>query len=258
MLLALSLPSIPTDGASLSVVTFGDFLVTVDEAEVENNSWESANAKWLLAYLLCQQKPVAERDLAELFWPGSPQEKAHRCLLSTVHRLRKALGRSEIILRRNGQYALAPEVSLDFDVLLFNQSFERGKKLLKRGEKARALPHFRKMRKAYGGAFLRECDHAWCASLREQFEDRLVVSLSLGANCHLPTEIAQAEELCHQGLSLNPGAEALWWTLMQCRYLDGDPAGVKAVYARARETIRAQTGAPPSPLLSSLFERMHL
>lgn len=258
MLLALSLPSIPTGGASLSVVSFGDFEVTVDDAQVDGGAWESSNAKWMLAYLLCQQRPVSEEELSQLFWPGSPPDKAHRCLLSTVHRLRKALGRSEIIVRGSGNYALAEEVSLDFDVIVFAQSFARGKSFLKRGERRQALRCFEEMQGLYRGPFLSDCQDVWCSEKRALLEDQLIVSLSLGANCHLPGNVARAEELCRQGLTINRGAEALWWTLMQCRYLAGDLEGVRRTYIRARAAIKEKTGAAPSALLSSLYERMNL
>ena len=66
----------------------------------------------LLKLLATQPGPVSTGSLIDVMWPDADEETGLRRLKNPVNRLRGALGTANVI-RRNGQVALAPAVTVD-------------------------------------------------------------------------------------------------------------------------------------------------
>jgi DNA-binding SARP family transcriptional activator/TolB-like protein len=93
----------------------------------------------VLAVLAMARRPIARDTLLEMFWGEQDEERARHSLSNALSSLRRALGQGSITAR-DADVALAHDLPLDVDALLFSEAAESG-------DTARAV-------ELYGGSFL--------------------------------------------------------------------------------------------------------
>ena len=198
--------------------------------------------------------PCDADSLAEAVWPDAEGDMARTSLDTTLHRLRKVLGRSDCLLLQDGRVGLnRPLVWVDAWALA--EQVEATEKALQAG---RGAPALRRLGDAlidlYGGDFLGGVGlPPWAlaahARWRSQFER---AALMLVTQLQALGDRPSAEWLCRRALERQPLAEPLVRAFMGLLGSQGRPGEALAVFGRYRDLLNQLQGGPVSPGLQAL------
>lgn len=240
--------------SGIVVKTLGQLRVAVDGTPIAKKAWQSANARWIFVYLLTRRcQAVPESRLAELFWPGSPPAKAHRALVSSVHRARKALGDSSILARYDRSYGISRECEYSFDYEEFLNAYKKGCTLAYQQVQKAALECFTTMEQLYEGDFIPECDDSWCQGIREDLKIKMVDAFEKGASLLLETEPTKAESWARRALQLDNVSEPAWAVLLQSLGKQGRRNEVETAFRECAETLLEALGLKPGQALQQAY-----
>lgn len=247
--------SAPATQARLVVKTFGGFSLRLDGEKVTAKAWQSAKARWLFLYLLTRGgQTVPEGRLAELFWPDSPSEKAHRALVSSVHRARKALNDSELIVRYDCSYGLARDVEYSLDSEDFVETYVRGTRWHHNGETGKALECFQAMTELYQGDFVIDCPLKWCKVLRDDYRLKMVDALERGAAIVLQDDPLKSDAWSRKALLLESTSEPAWAGLLRALAAQGRRDQVEATFMQCVQTLDTELSLKPGLALRQVYE----
>ena len=250
-------------GAHWQVVCLGTFKVRCAGRELPTCS--SRRGWGILQYLLIRPGHAATRDaLIEAFWPESaPAAGAHN-LQMAVHALRRTLrgygpnGSDEVVIYRDGQYALHPALTIDLDVHRFRAACERGRTLVAAGQHALAHRTFEAALQIYGGPFLHESGHDdWAEPHRATLQDLRLGVLGWLSNAYAAqSDWEQAAACCREILAADPYREDAVRQLLRCLAATGRPAEVERTYRACRERIWRDLQVEPALETVNLYHQL--
>lgn len=239
----------------LEVRTLGGLEVFVNSKTVDRRAWKSASAKWLFVYLLSRGgQSVPEDRLAQMFWPGSPSKKAHRALVSSIHRARKALGCSELLARYDRSYGLQRECDYWLDSEHLYQTYKTATQHFYSELAEKATAGFRKVLELYRGPYLPDCHETWCLKTREDIKLKVVDSAEKLAQLHLNDNPSQAEAYCRRALSMEPTSEPAWATLFRALAEQGRRTEVIGAFEECKTMLQEKLGLSPGSGLRQCYE----
>ncbi len=239
----------------LVVTTFGGFHLILDGKKVTAKTWQSAKARWLFLYLLTRGgQSVPEGRLAETFWPDSPSEKAHRALVSSVHRARKALNDSDLIVRYDCGYGLARDCDYSLDSEDFIETYVRGGRFHHAGDLAKALECFQAMSELYRGDFVLDCPLRWCSALRDDYRLKMGDAYEKGAAILLLDDAQKSEDWSRRALLLESTSEPAWACLLRALASQGRRDQVEASYQNCVQTLETELNLKPGLALRQVYE----
>jgi ATP/maltotriose-dependent transcriptional regulator MalT/DNA-binding SARP family transcriptional activator len=175
---------------------------------------------------------VAAEKVADALWPDADGDAAANSLRTTLHRLRRLLGREDAILQRDGKLSLNPAVcALDLHTL---------QALLGRlqCEPSQALDEVVCVRllNLYRGPLLDSEAEDWMVRPRQQVHaDYLSLLRELGQRLEAQTRPEIAARVYEKAVALEPAADVLRVRLAQC-------------LTRLCSNGQARSNAPPSDL----------
>jgi predicted ATPase/DNA-binding SARP family transcriptional activator len=192
---------------------------------------------------------VSAGALAEAVWgaevPGDPANS----LQSLVSRLRRALGRPELVEQSAAGYrlTLAPD---DVDAVRFTRLVAEGRRLLAGGETAAARAVLDEAAALWRGAPLAGDDSPEASGRRAALTDlRLEVLRDLAGLAVAEGRAAEVLPLLEEATTAHPLREDLAGVLVDALAAVGRPAEALAVYERVRATLAETLGTDPSPPL---------
>ena len=213
-----------------------------------------AKQRALLAMLLVRANEVVSRDrLIEELWPGRPPGSAAHSLDIQVSRLRKALGRDDLLATRPGGYVLSVEPEA-IDARRFERGLEIGRQANADGEPSAALEALDAALGLWRGDALSDLGYEELARteidrLEElrlvAVEQRIEAELALGRHDALVPEL---EAL----VAKQPLRERLRGQLMLALYRSRRQADALAAYQDARHALAEQLGLQPGRDLQRL------
>lgn len=249
--------------AHWQVVCLGAFQLRC--AGREQPSCSSRRGWGILQFLLTRPGYAATRDaLIEAFWPESaPAAGAHN-LQMAVHALRRALrgygpaGSDEVVVYRDGQYALNPALTIDLDVHRFRAACERGRQLAAAGQHEPARRVFEEGLRLYGGPFLYDNGYdEWAEPHRVALQDlRLGVLAWLSSAYAAQSDWEQAAACCREILAADPYREDAVRQLLHCLAATGRLAEVERTYRACRERIWHDLQVEPAPETVHLYRQL--
>ena len=237
----------------LRLRALGDLEISLDGEVLGQGRWESTNSRLLLVYLLLHGGHVSQEKLSRIFWPGSPEFKGHRSLITTVYRARKALGSTELIVRERDGYRINAECGYDFDVERFQEHFRRAQAYLCSGELDRSLAEFRKLREIYRGDFLAEFHDQWCTDLARGLRRRYLSALIMATGQLLALNLGESLEWALEANRLGREDENSWAVLMKAYAFRGDRSRVEKTFREAQKYVDSGVGATPQHSLRSVY-----
>jgi predicted ATPase/DNA-binding SARP family transcriptional activator len=192
---------------------------------------------------------VSVGALAEAVWAdGTPADPANS-LQSLVSRLRRVLGRPELVEQSAAGYrlALAPA---SVDAVRFGRLVADGRRLLEAGDDAAATTALAGALALWRGRPLADDDSPEAEARRAALEDlrlqalrdRAALAVRAGRGAEV---VAELEELT----AAHPLREDLVLVLMDALVAAGRPAEALAAYERARAGLADTLGTDPSPAL---------
>jgi two-component SAPR family response regulator len=238
----------------LSVTTLGELEVRMNGEPIVRKAWQSASARWVFLYLLTRGgQAVPEDRLAAMFWPGSPPAKSHRNLVSSVHRARKALNDSSILVRYDKSYGINRDYHYELDLDRVLGAYKRGCDLYYRKDLHEALDCFQEMRDHYTGDFIPECDDEWCRRIREDLRLKMVDALERSCTILVDSDPMQVEALALQAIEIENTSERAWSSLFQSLAKLGRKREVEAAFERCVKTLKENLGLNPSASLKKSY-----
>jgi predicted ATPase/DNA-binding SARP family transcriptional activator len=229
----------------------GPLEVFVEERRLELGG---SKQRQLLAILLLHANEVVSADkLIEGLWSATPPATATKGLQVHLSRLRKALGRDDVLVTRSGGYTLLAAVE-EIDASKFELLATRGRERLAAGNIEGASADLHESLRMWRGAPLADFTYETFAQgeiarLEElrlvAIEDRIEADLAAGRDAELVGEL--------EGLvAAQPLRERLRSQLMVALYRAGRQAEALAAYQEARRVLVEGLGIEPTAALRTL------
>lgn len=237
----------------LVIRTFGECHIQYRGRIIESQDWESAKARWLFLYLVTRGgQAVSQERLAQLFWPEN-LKNTHRALVSTVHRARKALGDPELIIRKDGSYALNREVTYALDFDRFQEVRNSSLKHTHANNEEAAMACYGEMEELYKGEFLPRCFEDWAVETRKDIQRKLVESREKAAQICLNQDPTQAECWARKALALEDTSEVAHAALIHALALQKRRKEAKEAYDFAAQRLKEEYGLKPGPDIEKAY-----
>jgi DNA-binding SARP family transcriptional activator len=232
----------------LAVRTLGRFAVMREGTPLEARGKAQRKPLDLLKALVALgAEGVDASRLAALLWPDAEGDAAKGAFDTTLWRLRKLLGRDDVLVLAEGKLSLDREQCW-LDVWGFEQA-ARDAEAPGADAAADELARLgRAVLDAYPGHFLAADEDApWAVELRDRLRSRLARTvLGLGERLQAAGRWTEAVALYERALELDNLAEGLYRSLMICQRALGQTAEALQVYRRCRELLSVVLGVAPS------------
>ncbi len=238
----------------LKLITLGQTLISVRGRVVPPAAFESARARWLLIFLVSRGgQSVPQERLRDLFWPDSDADRAQRALVSSVHRLRKALDLPEVVLRDDKSYRFNTSLSLWWDVDRMERAWREGVAFEQAGEGPQAAGSYQTAAALYRGEFAPDCPDEWVEGVRSSALRRALECLDRLAALVLPGEPEAAERAARRALELEPTGESSAATLLRALARQGKRDEAVRFYHQFAERLKRALSLPPGPGLARAY-----
>lgn len=210
----------------------------------------------LAALLLARGQVVSNERLSRSLWGWEPPATMNAQIYTYVSRLRKQLGDTVAISRRQPGYALDPRDSW-IDAVEYERLDRLGRQALAARQYARAGTQLHSALELWHGvplsnttAFLAESEvpqweEAWAATL----ESRIEADLALGLQQELIPELTRL-------VAAHPLRERLRVQLMTALFRCSRQADALAVYRDCVQVLRDELGVEPGPELREVHHRI--
>lgn len=194
-------------------------------------------------------KGISKDRVSESLWPDAEGDQAHRSFATTLHRLRKLIGKGMVSLSDG-------KLSLNWkNVWVDVNEFE---KLLTRaavGDDAEII--YRDIESAlslYNGYFIQEEEQPWVISKREQLRNKLLGTLNHCGNVLRNNEMFdQAEILYKRAIEVDEVAEESYQGLLLTYKAQNKRAEAISVYLQCRKILMSVMQVSPSPETESIY-----
>jgi LuxR family transcriptional regulator, maltose regulon positive regulatory protein len=227
----------------VKIYTLGCFQVLVEGMPLQFSVKAPRRVISLLKLLVaCGETGASEEKLADILWPDSDGDAAHRSFAISLHRLRQLLGGAKALQLRDGVLKIDPQICW-VDAHAFDG-------LLALSEKAAPKDGNRLLEKAlslYQGAFLKDADDPWALSYRERLRYRYLRGVQrLGKHLENAEQFDRAVDLYRKGLETDILAEEMYCRLMKCHMAAGRTSAAIETYERCRKVLQSLLGIEPS------------
>ena len=248
-------PAVPPPTQSvpdLEVRALGPLQVLRQGEPIEPGAWGSARPRELLIFLMLHPEGCAKEQVGLAFWPEASAAQVRNSFHVTLHRLRKALGRTEWIITVNERYRFDPSLRIEFDAYEFEKEMARG---LKAGGSADAIGAGLAR---YRGDFLEgEAAGDWHLEYRERLQRLYVDGLNLQATRWLEAgHVAEAADACRRILARDEMHEEAWRRLMLCHARAGERAQALRVYQQLADLLKREFDAEPDAATRALLKEI--
>ncbi|MCW5621087.1 MAG: bacterial transcriptional activator domain-containing protein [Burkholderiales bacterium] len=171
----------------------------------------------------------------------------------SLYRLRKLLGRDDVIFMQDGKVRLKQEVCW-VDAWAFADKLTRLKTLPVAGAEFSRLS-IEALHLYRGHLFSRESEHSWMLAARERMRcEWLWLVKALGQHHESIGDWSGAAKLYQSALSVDPDVEELYRKLMLCQQETGSAAEAISTYQLCRRHLLQAIGAAPSAETERLFQ----
>ncbi len=238
---------------SVRVLLLGPMEATGDPPAADPIDFGRRRHRELVAILaLHHHRPVANDELAELLWEGSPPAAAGATIAGYVSLIRRTIGDDTLSTVRGAGYRLALPNGSDLD-LAERLDSEAGS-AVRRGDRPTALQTWRRAAGLWRGPVLGDlasCQWATPTAVRyDELRVRIaeqIIDLRLGLGHHHDL-VAELEQL----VADHPLRERLWGQLMVALYRSDRQGEALRAYSRVARHLTEWLGISPSTVLRDL------
>jgi len=242
----------------LSIRFFGSFEIHFKDVKLKKMPGRKVSS--LLAYLLLHhQGPVHREVLMGLFWGDNLPSSARNSLNVAIHHIRRHFARAfpeqEIILYKNENYSINPELNIVTDVELFISQWRKGRIVDASQGLEAAIPAYNKAAGLYRGDFLEELRYEeWCGAERDNLQETYLFLLDRLSNFFLREgSYTAAINLCKKALAKDSCLEDMHRRLITCYdRLDYRDLAIRQYY-RCEETLKKELDVRPTEETKALF-----
>lgn len=233
---------------ALSVHVLGGFRVERDGAPLDAGPKPPARSLDILqALALARDHSCRMDELQDWFWPDADGDRAKAACEQALHRLRRLLGRADLVLQREGRLRLAPDkVWVDLD---------EWEDRLRQGVACDGAGSDRPIFDFPGPVLSRGGAAAWSLPAADRLRDLFLdLALGLGRRHEQGGDAGRARALYLRALDLYPDSVRVHEALIRGRLARADAAGALDDYERYERMLRATPGAAPSAAIHSMVK----
>ncbi len=244
----------------LRVYTLGRFEIVRDGEPVRFAGKAQRRPLGLLKALIAfGGRNVSEARIADALWADAECDMALGSCSSALHRLRRLLGCTEAIRRREGRLTLDARRCW-VDSWAFERAMGRAEAAwaADSGERDRAAGLAAKALSLYTGSFLaQDLDAPWAMERRERLRSRFRRGVErLCRDLEAAGRWEEAAEHYERALGMEPLVEAFYRGLVDCYRELGRTAEALETCCRCREVLASRLGIAPSPRTEAAFRRL--
>jgi DNA-binding SARP family transcriptional activator len=233
--------------------TLGRFELQIDDKNIDTDGRAQRRSLDLLKTIIALGGyQIPSSRLTAALWPEAEADAAFHSLESTLHRLRKLLGKEQVQMK-NGLVSLNQERCW-VDALAFGHFCKSQLRDPQTGTSGPMTHQSLQALALYSGAFLPGDESPWVLTAREQLNRHAVQLITVLADHYTAMEdLAAAVGILEQGLELSPLSEPLYRHLIECRLEQQEYAEATLVYQRCEHHLRNELDLPPSPVTRELL-----
>ena len=216
--------------------------------------WKYAKARELLFYLLCHPNKTKEQ-IGLALWPDVSSSQLRSNFHSTLHHLRKALGRTEWITFEHGLYAFNHTLDYWLDLETFESSLARAQELQAQSP-VQAIQYLEKGIELYRGDFLENVSIGnWYILLQKDLRKKYIDALyMLGQLFFADDQYKQAANAYRQIIISDNLEETAHHELMRCYVRQGKRNQAVRHYQGLIDILKNELDAQPNAETRELFE----
>jgi predicted ATPase/DNA-binding SARP family transcriptional activator len=234
---------------ALSVRALGPVEIARDGVRLDGEAWSSARAKELLLYLLCHPTGCTREQIGLAFWPDASAAQVKNSFHVLLYRLRKALGRADLVVVDDERYRINPQLAIWYDAERFERELTAARRDPARLESALSLYH--------GDFATEETLGDWASDVSDRLRRRHVEGLSLLADLRIREGDAAAAALVLERLvRADDLREDAHRRLMLCYARNAQRDRALQQYQRLVEVLRHELDAKPEHESVVLAERI--
>lgn len=242
---------------TIEIRTLGQFRLSIGGRPIEFRRKVQRRPLELLKALIALGNPaVGAERLMDALWSETEGDQAHRCLATTLYRLRELLGLKEAILCAGGQLALDPRYCW-IDVWVLDRqlaAIEAASQVSSPDIEALSRRHHETARLYHGHFLDADQSYPWTEPLREQLSARyLRVLRGWGQRLQQLGRHEEAAAAYHKGLEVNPLAEDCYCQLMCCLAALGRRTEAVLLFRRCCAVLQSELGLQPAHETRSLY-----
>ena len=204
----------------------------------------------LKAIISLGSEAAPEEELADALWPDEDGDTAHRSFTIALHRLRRMLGRNDLIVQRDGRISLdASQVWVD--AVAFAREASRTQATTALDGDSRAIDLYR-------GTFLAEDLKApWAVPMRKRLRARFLDLVSAtGRRLEREGKHGEAIAVYRRGIDAEELAETFHQGLMRCYHEMDRTADAVDTYKRLCELLARDDVSKPSRPSETLYRKL--
>jgi DNA-binding SARP family transcriptional activator len=217
------------------------------------DAWTSKRARDILCFIASRQHRRASKDtLVDTFWRDDDPESVEKKFHPTISYIRKALNsnqllRQNLLLYKDGEYLLNPDLSYRSDVEEFDRLVAEAAAARRRGEAERCLQAYETAVSLYRGEFMQGTHDEWVEEQRSYYRDQYLRMLEkLAAAAQDAGEWERSLTLAHQILHDDPFREEVHCRVMRAHAALGNRVAVKEQYETLRGLLLKELGVEPA------------
>jgi DNA-binding SARP family transcriptional activator len=240
----------------LRVHLLGEFALDCDGVPVELGPKPPTRSLDLIRVLaVAKDHTCALQQLHDWLWPDADGDQAKAACEQALHRLRRLLGRADLIVQREGKLRLAADkvwVDLDhWEVKLAGALWGDPNAPTSEAAMARTVTEFP------GPLLANEPPAPWFTPAAERLRSSYIeVALRLGHRREERGDWAMACDVYLRALDVYPTSGRCYEALLRARLAMGDSAGALEDYHRCERVFASTLQARPSATIRALVARL--
>ncbi|AKF09323.1 BTAD domain-containing putative transcriptional regulator [Sandaracinus amylolyticus] len=236
----------------LVVRALGPLEIECGATRLDGDARTSAKAKELLVHLLCHPAGRTRDQIGLVFWPDSSPAQIKNSFHVVLHRLRKVIGRADVVVLEGERYRIHPDLDAWFDATRFEAEAAaalRAPRSSARLDAALAL---------YRGDFLEGEEMGdWSLELHTRLRRMHHDVLSAAADLRIEgDDVAGAAQLLERLVRADALREDAHRRLMRCHARAGERDRALQQYERLVAVLADQLGASPERESMALRDRI--
>jgi predicted ATPase/DNA-binding SARP family transcriptional activator len=246
----------------LDVRALGPLEIRRDGVQLDGSAWRYARPRELLLYLLAHPAGRTREQIGLVFWPDASAAQVKNSFHVTLHHMRKALGRGDLVAFEDDRYRVRWELGVRFDARDFADAVQPAIRQVKSArpgaDLSEPLGRIWRAVESYRGDFLQdESVGDWHLETRDRLR-RLHSEglLLLGEHLMRAEDYAAAADVYGRVIATDELSEEAHRRRMLCLARSGDRAEALRQYERLRGALRRDLDAEPESETTVLFDRL--
>ncbi len=242
----------------LKITMFGEFSISYNENTISEHSKRSKKLWLLLQYLVVHHtRSVTQSELIDILSGEDEGVNPVSALKTQVHRLRDILSELQhplpIIICVNGAYSINPEIELEIDSEIFEQTFKAAGACNDNAEKLRLILEAVNL---YSGEFLAKSAYeSWVVPLNTYYRSVYSKAVKMAIQLlYASGKLHDIIAICSKATALNPYDEYVHYCHIKALAELGEQESAKKQYEIVTDLMMNKFGITPSKELMELYD----